>query len=133
TGWSTSTAPSARPRASRPPTTPATRSTKPRSCTGADAPTVPRAQPAIRRNHGNRRKTTVSDRGSESESPVIPAPTPKPTRPRTNRDWWPNQLDLQVLHQHSPVSNPMGADFDYAEGFKTLDVDALRRATLWGL
>jgi catalase-peroxidase len=70
----------------------------------------------------------VSDRGSESENPVIPSPTPTtPGRPRTNQDWWPNQLNLQVLHQHSPRSNPMGADFDYKEAFKTLDVDALKR------
>ncbi|MER6997120.1 catalase/peroxidase HPI [Streptomyces sp. NPDC000410] len=65
--------------------------------------------------------------GSESENPVIPSPTPTPTRPRTNRDWWPNQLDLQVLQQQSPRSNPLGEDFDYAEEFKTLDVDALKR------
>ncbi|MFD3543171.1 catalase/peroxidase HPI [Streptomyces sp. NPDC058662] len=65
--------------------------------------------------------------GSESENPAIPSPTPEPTRPRTNRDWWPNQLDLQVLHQHSPRSNPMGGDFDYAAEFATLDVDALKR------
>ncbi|MGW6393246.1 catalase/peroxidase HPI [Streptomyces sp. NPDC055103] len=65
--------------------------------------------------------------GSESENPAIPTPTPTPTRPRTNRDWWPEQLDLQVLHQHSPQSNPMGEDFDYAEEFATLDVDALKR------
>ncbi|MFD9353176.1 catalase/peroxidase HPI [Streptomyces sp. NPDC060031] len=65
--------------------------------------------------------------GSESENPVIPSPTPAPTRPRSNRDWWPNQLDLQVLHQHSPRSNPMGEDFTYAEEFATLDVDALKR------
>jgi catalase-peroxidase len=45
----------------------------------------------------------------------------------SNRDWWPNQLDLQVLHQHSPRSNPMDEDFDYAEAFKALDVDALKR------
>jgi catalase-peroxidase len=64
---------------------------------------------------------------SESENPVIPSPTPKRTRPRTNRDWWPNQLDLSVLHQHSPLSNPMGERFNYAEEFKTLDLDALRR------
>jgi catalase-peroxidase len=64
---------------------------------------------------------------SESENPAIPSPTPKRTRPRTNKDWWPNQLDLSVLHQHSTLSNPMGADFNYREEFKTLDVDALKR------
>jgi catalase-peroxidase len=64
---------------------------------------------------------------SESENPVIPSPEPKTTRPRTNRDWWPNQLDLSVLHQHSPSSNPMEADFDYAAEFSTLDVEALKR------
>ena len=64
---------------------------------------------------------------SESENPVIPSPTPTAHRPRTNRDWWPNQPDLSVLHQHSPLSNPMGEDFNYAEEFKTLDLDALKR------
>ncbi|MCC7367809.1 MAG: catalase/peroxidase HPI [Chloroflexi bacterium] len=64
---------------------------------------------------------------SESENPVIPAPTPKGTRPRTNRDWWPNQIDLSVLHGHSSLSNPLDADFDYAEAFKTLDLEALKR------
>ncbi|MGW6820221.1 catalase/peroxidase HPI [Streptomyces sp. NPDC055005] len=65
--------------------------------------------------------------GSDSENPVIPAPTPAPTRPRSNRDWWPNQLDLQVLHQHSPQANPMGEEFNYADEFATLDVDALKQ------
>ncbi|MFJ7260558.1 catalase/peroxidase HPI [Streptomyces globosus] len=65
--------------------------------------------------------------GSESENPAIPSPTPAPTRPRTNRDWWPNQLDLQVLHQHSPQANPMGEGYDYAEEFRGLDVEALKR------
>ncbi|MEU6985335.1 catalase/peroxidase HPI [Streptomyces sp. NPDC046324] len=55
------------------------------------------------------------------------SPTPTPDRPRTNRDWWPNQLDLQVLHTHSPQSNPMDEDFDYAKEFATLDVEALKR------
>ncbi|MEU9035747.1 catalase/peroxidase HPI [Streptomyces sp. NPDC048352] len=65
--------------------------------------------------------------GSESENPAIPSPAATPTRPRTNRDWWPNQLDLQVLHQHSPRANPMGEDFDYAKEFAALDVEALKR------
>ena len=64
---------------------------------------------------------------SESENPAIPAPEPKPHRPRTNQDWWPNQLDLSVLHQHYPRANPMDEDFDYAEDFATLDVEALKR------
>ncbi|MFD7630303.1 catalase/peroxidase HPI [Streptomyces sp. NPDC059851] len=65
--------------------------------------------------------------GSESENPAIPSPVPTQTRPMTNQDWWPNQLDLQVLHKNSPLANPLGGDFDYAEEFKTLDVDALKR------
>ncbi|HUR49893.1 MAG TPA: catalase/peroxidase HPI [Acidimicrobiales bacterium] len=70
----------------------------------------------------------VSERGSESENPAIPSPDPKPSkRPRTNRDWWPDQLDLQVLHQHSTRANPMGEEFDYAAEFKTLDLDGLKR------
>ena len=67
---------------------------------------------------------------SESENPVIDAPEPKARRPRTNQDWWPNQLDLSVLHQHSPKGNPMGEDFDYAEAFAGLDVEALRQDVL---
>ncbi|MGN6577068.1 MAG: catalase/peroxidase HPI [Nocardioides sp.] len=70
----------------------------------------------------------MTEHGSESENPVIDAPEPKTGgRPRSNRDWWPNQLNLQVLHQHSPRSNPMGEDYDYAEEFKKLDVEALKR------
>src|SRR5438552_1958706 len=44
---------------------------------------------------------------------------------RTNRDWWPNQLNLQVLHQNSALSDPMGEAFDYAKEFKTLDLNAV--------
>ncbi|MGO9483671.1 MAG: catalase/peroxidase HPI [Rhodomicrobium sp.] len=43
----------------------------------------------------------------------------------SNRDWWPNQLNLNILHQHSPLSNPMGKGFNYAEEFKSLDLDAV--------
>ncbi|MDN5545136.1 MAG: catalase/peroxidase HPI [Rhodococcus sp. (in: high G+C Gram-positive bacteria)] len=64
---------------------------------------------------------------SESENPAIPSPTPTGNRPRTNSDWWPNQPDLSVLHSHSSKSNPMGADFDYAQEFAKLDVEALKR------
>jgi catalase-peroxidase len=45
---------------------------------------------------------------------------------RSNRDWWPNQLNLKILHQHSPKSNPMGSDFSYAEAFKKLNLAALK-------
>jgi catalase-peroxidase len=44
----------------------------------------------------------------------------------TNRDWWPNQLNLDVLHQNPPQGNPMGQDFDYAEEFKSLDLQAVK-------
>jgi catalase-peroxidase len=45
----------------------------------------------------------------------------------SNRDWWPNQLNLKVLHQHSAMSNPMGAEFNYAEEFKKLDLAAVKK------
>jgi catalase-peroxidase len=67
---------------------------------------------------------------SESENPAIPSPTPATNRPRTNQDWWPNQLDLRVLHWHSTLSDPLGEEFDYAEAFKQLDVEALRQDLL---
>ena len=44
---------------------------------------------------------------------------------RSNRDWWPNQLNLKILHQNSPLSDPMGKEFNYAEEFKSLDLDAV--------
>ncbi len=56
--------------------------------------------------HGAAKHTTMSARG--------------------NREWWPNQLNLKILHQNSPLSNPLGETFDYAEAFKTLDLDAVR-------
>ena len=46
---------------------------------------------------------------------------------RGNKDWWPNQLNLKILHQHAPASNPMGPDFNYAEEFKKLDLKALKK------
>ena len=57
-----------------------------------------------------------------------PKPTPTPTSAggRSNRDWWPNQLNLKMLHQNSALSDPRGADFDYAKAFKQLDLPALK-------
>jgi catalase-peroxidase len=69
----------------------------------------------------------MTDSVSESENPAIQSPSPEVPRPRTNHDWWPNQLDLSVLHRNSPLSDPMGEDFDYANEFATLDLEALRR------
>ena len=53
------------------------------------------------------------------------APPVARSRARTNRDWWPNQLDLTILRKHPAAADPMGADFDYAAEFATLDLDAL--------
>lgn len=70
----------------------------------------------------------VTAHGSESENPAIDSPTPKTGgRPHTNRDWWPNQLDLSPLNAHSEKGNPLGADFDYAAEFAKVDVAELKR------
>ena len=58
----------------------------------------------------------------ESKCPVVHS-----TEGRSNRDWWPNQLDLKRLQQNPPMADPMGVDFNYAEEFKTLDLDAVKR------
>jgi catalase-peroxidase len=64
-----------------------------------------------------------------ADNPVLTSeskcPFPGATRAYTNRDWWPNRLDLQVLHQHSTLSNPMGEAFDYAKEFNSLDLNAV--------
>jgi len=57
---------------------------------------------------------------TESKCPVVHG-----TRVNTNREWWPNQLNLNVLHQHSELSDPMGKEFNYAEEFKSLDLNAV--------
>ncbi len=62
---------------------------------------------------------------SESKCPVTGGSNTK-FGSMSNRNWWPNQLNLKILHQNSPVSDPMGRDFDYTEEFKSLDLDAVR-------
>src|SRR5450432_2617166 len=61
--------------------------------------------------------------GAETETKAGKCPVMHATR--SNRDWWPHQLNLQLLHQNSALSNPMGEAFDYAEAFKSLDLDAV--------
>ncbi len=61
---------------------------------------------------------------AEAKCPVMHATTP-PRRPRSNREWWPNALNIGVLHQNAPSGNPLGADFDYAREFETLDLQAV--------
>ena len=68
----------------------------------------------------------VTGEGSESENPGIPTPEPAVDNPRTNNDWWPNRLDLSPLRLHSSKGDPLGGEFDYAEAFAGLDVDALK-------
>ncbi|MEZ0578070.1 catalase/peroxidase HPI [Nocardioides sp. MH1] len=68
----------------------------------------------------------VTSQGSESENPALDSPTPKTSSPRTIQDWWPNALDLTVLHKQAPATNPLGEDFDYAAEFAKLDVEALK-------
>ncbi len=72
----------------------------------------------------------MNENGGQSagKCPVVHG-TPKHTSyaGRSNRDWWPNQLNLRILHQNSSLSDPMGRDFNYAEAFKTLDLGALKQ------
>ena len=68
----------------------------------------------------------VTGEGSESENPGIPTPEPAVDNPRTNNDWWPNRLDLSPLRLHSSKGDPLGGEFDYAEAFAGLDVNALK-------
>jgi len=63
---------------------------------------------------------------SESENPVIESPHPKSHAPRKNQDWWPEQVDVSVLHKQNEKGNPLGEDFKYADAFAQLDVDAFK-------
>ena len=62
---------------------------------------------------------------TESKCPVSGGAPRHTARATTNAAWWPNQLNLSILHQHSPLSNPMDKEFNYAEEFKSLDLDAV--------
>ena len=70
----------------------------------------------------------TNDAAKAGKCPVMHAVNPNATsRGRTNRDWWPNQLNLKILHQHSALVNPMGPHFSYADELKKLDWAALKK------
>jgi catalase-peroxidase len=65
---------------------------------------------------------------TETKCPVMGAEHANATMgTRSNRDWWPNQLNLGILHQNPPAADPLGDDFDYATAFKSLDIDAVKQ------
>ena len=64
---------------------------------------------------------------SESKCPMLnPSHRHTAAGGLSNRDWWPNQLNLQMLHHNSLLSSPMGEDFSYADVFQTVDLEALK-------
>ena len=69
----------------------------------------------------------AKDNGTMNGCPFHGSATSPKSTGTSNRDWWPNQLNLNILHQHDRKSNPMGEDFDYAEEFKKLDYYALKQ------
>ncbi len=68
-----------------------------------------------------------NDSRSAGKCPVMHAAPQATFAGRSNRDWWPNQLNLRILHQHSALSDPMGPDFDYATAFGKLDLAAVKK------
>src|ERR1700753_2441667 len=73
------------------------------------------------------REMNEPEANDAAKCPVVSGRRPYPVEGGSNRDWWPNQLNLHILRKHTDTSNPMDADFNYAEAFKTVDLDALAR------
>ena len=74
----------------------------------------------------NDKSDATTTAGGESKCPVMGGAHAHATvAGMSNRDWWPNQLNLKMLHQNSPLSNPMDKAFNYAEAFKSLDLNAV--------
>ena len=72
--------------------------------------------------------TTSSNNNGEGKCPFSSGAIKQSAGSGTrNPDWWPNQLKLNILRQHSSLSDPMGESFNYAEEFKTVDLDALKK------
>ena len=73
-------------------------------------------------NAGPGESIQTLDTAPQGTCPVEHGGRPKP---QTNKSWWPEQLNVNILHQHSPLSDPMGKEFNYAEEFKTLDLNTV--------
>jgi catalase-peroxidase len=85
------------------------------------------ADPKPRDSSASPQGTDTTESRSESENPALKGPTfDSGQRPRSNRDWWPNQVDLQVLNKTSPGSDPLGEDFDYKQAVAQLDFEAVK-------
>src|ERR1022692_5245850 len=133
----TSPARSARRPASTRPTTAATRSTRPRSSTGACALAVPRQQflSTVIRLAGripmteNHDPVVVENATPESGGgcPVTPGGRTHPTMGDANREWWPNKLNLKILAKNPAVANPLGEEFNYADAFRSIDLAAVKQ------
>ncbi len=72
------------------------------------------------------REMNEPEASDEAKCPVASGRRPYPVEGGSNRDWWPNQLNLKILRKHTDVANPMDPDFDYAAAFQTVDLAALR-------
>ncbi|MDX2197422.1 MAG: catalase/peroxidase HPI [Phycisphaerae bacterium] len=77
-------------------------------------------------SYGDEAKSAAPANGQEAAKCPVTGASMTAGRGMSNRDWWPEQLDLSVLHQNSPMGNPLGADFDYATEFKKLDLAAVK-------
>src|SRR5271170_3703166 len=87
--------------------------------------------PAQTTQSGSDRTMDGDSSPSAGKCPVIHGTTAHTTfAGRSNRDWWPNQLNLRILHQHSSLSDPMGKAFNYAKDFKKLDLGSVKQDLL---
>jgi hypothetical protein len=87
-----------------------------------------KAKTAARASVPKQRRARTAKAAKPKQGPAMrKVPSNATGAGRSNRDWWPNQLNLKMLHQHSALSNPMGGSFNYAEAFKQLDLQALKK------
>ena len=90
------------------------------------------AETRLRRPSPDRGQSDSQNANEEDERHVsrrdqVPLHRRGRTKAMTNRDWWPDQLNLRMLHQNPPAVDPMGEDFDYAEEFESLDLEAVKK------